>query len=160
MPRQQFESVIAQAARKQLKIVNASQALNLAVNGTQTIDVYAAPNKIAKIVNLFMRWNYTQGTSGSYDVLVELDDVGSGISPNFISKNTPYSNTMTFDRNVFFAPSTGAIPATDTDIISAMQQIRFDSQKALRITIINKTNAVMAGSFELYVAYEEEEVRL
>lgn len=160
MPRQQFESVIAQATRKQLKIVNASQTINLAAGNTTNIDLYASPNKICKIINLFLWWPNAVGTSGSYDVFVELDDVGVGISPNFVSKNTGFGNSMRFDRNVFFAPTTGATPANSADVIAAIQQIRFDSTRALRIGIINNLNVAMTGEFSVYVAFEEEEVRL
>lgn len=160
MPRQQFESVIAQATRKQLKIVNASQTISVAPSGVLNIDLYGSPNKLCKIVNLFIWQQGTFGTTGSYDIFVELDDVGVGISPNFLSKNTGFGNTARFDRNVWFAPTTGATPANSIDVISAIQQIRFDSTRALRIQLINNLNQTMTGDFLVYVAFEEEEVRL
>jgi hypothetical protein len=164
MPRQQFESVIAQAARKQLKIARLDVGAASIQNGQSlAIDLYANANKIAYVKSIFFRWimTSTTATSGEYDIMFEVDDIGAGISPNFLSKSYAYSvTTAMFDRFTWFAPTTGATPAGTTDAILALQNITFDSTRAFRCTVVNRTNAWINGTVECYVLYEEEEVRL
>lgn len=164
MPRQQFESVIAQATRKQLKIARLDvSSASISVGQFLALDLYAPVNKIGYVKNVFFRWTH-QGaitaTSGDYTIMFEVDDTGAGISPNFCSKVYPYNNGATFDRFTWFAPTTGAIPASTADMIEAIKAIVFDSTRAFRVTISNGTNATINGIVECYVLYEEEEVRL
>lgn len=57
---------------------------------------------------------------GFYDIFVELDDVGVGISFNFLLKNMGFGNIVCFDRNVWFVFIIGVIFVNSIDVISVI----------------------------------------
>lgn len=165
MGRKQFEQVVAQASREQLKQYDHETNTVISANGgIEEILVYASPSNIAKIVGLYVDVPPTAstGATGYQDLYFSYKvNTGSGnVNLDIAHGASGPSKNVTFQDSIWQTADSGTFPDNST-VGSVMQNVQFDSVVPFRIAYSNGTTVASNGGNRRYhITYIEREVRL
>lgn len=141
--RQEFETIVASAAKKKLVNFSATNSAPLAAGGVEYIRFYAPPNTIVTFLGLVYTAPVPIGaTSGDHTIVVgyELPSV------DMVTAKHAFGVPIQFQNGMFSNATLSKSPDTTEGLISNLNNLAFDNVLSLRIVYTNNTNVTQTGS--------------
>jgi len=135
MGRPQFESVIANAPREHLEMVDLSQTLSIAPGITKVISLYAPSGQIGQVMGIYLHKPIVTGaTTGTHVV-----EFGYPTLTRAYGKSH-YNDEVRFVFSNWDKATYSQGPSSDQTQMSALQSLYFDDTQPLYFAIRNDTN--------------------
>lgn len=159
MGRRQFESVVAQAPKVQIKSIDLSSSAVVSSGQTETIDYFVPSGSVGEVKSIYFQVPTPTGATTSVHRAIVSTNFG-----NLSVKGTYLDGMANFGKSLLYNgdwvdADFHQYPTDKGAQFNSQSTIVFDSERSFRISYINNTNVAQSNKRNIALIYLEREVR-